>query len=273
MADRNLDVYFRSGRFTTREGMMLDIPPSGFDWRAIGGVPAVVDPYAESLTQQFPLGTKLVYGSRVYRYGRMGATAGVAGNLYQAVVPLAGHIDEVIGTHAVGATAIDFTPAVAATDDLALNELQDGFFHPNDEAGEGLEYLIKSHPAITGAVLGVLTLIDPLVIAIVAAGTGTVTHNKFRSVIIHGSPPTAPVAGVAKRAVTAAYYCWLQVGGPCSVLTQGTLVVADFCVPSATVDGAVMPSAAVETDGPPVGHVMAVNVDTEYSQIWLTIES
>ena len=279
MADRNLTQYMRGGIFTTREGMELHVPPSGFDWRGVVGGIGVIDPYLETLAQQYPLGTKLVYGERIYKYMRMGAVAGVAGNLYQDVVPLAGHIDEVIGTHAIGATAIDFTPAVAVTDDLTADELQDGYFWPNDEAGEGGIYKIRSHPAITGAVLGVLTLIDPLAAAIVAAGTGTVLHAPGRSVIIHPSPPTAPIFGVAMRAFTAAYYGWAQTWGPGVGLVDGTVVIGESVVASDAVDGAVEPAdQAITEAAPPTGHgerllgyVMAVNATTEYAGIYWKI--
>ena len=111
MVDRNLVIKVRGGMYSTEEGMSLIIPPSGFDWRAtVGSVPGVVDPFSENVAQQFPLGTKLIYGEQTFRYARMGAVAGVAGSLYQAVVPLAGHINEVIGAPAVGAVVIDWTP-------------------------------------------------------------------------------------------------------------------------------------------------------------------
>ena len=42
-----------------------------------------VDPYSESATQLFPLGTTLVYGNNVYRYVEIGGTAVTAGKLLQ----------------------------------------------------------------------------------------------------------------------------------------------------------------------------------------------
>lgn len=269
MADRNLTTRMMTQIFTNREGMKLWLPPS--DVVEVGGIPAIIDPWAESVGQKYPLGTKLTYGEREFVYAKMGATAGVPGNLYQAVVPLAGHIDEAIDTPAVGDTTIAFTPNTVTTDDLAANELADGYIWINDDTGEGHLYKIKSHPAIVGGVSGVLTLYDPIRLAIGASGTATVLHNRYRNVIVHPSPPTAIIAGVCGFIVTANYYCWLQTKGPCAVLTQGTVVIADVVVPSATVDGAVMPSAAFETDGPVVGQVMAVNADGEYSGIWLDI--
>jgi hypothetical protein len=270
MADRNLTNMRANGVYTTREGMVLEIPAD--DVFKVNYIPRTVDPFSQSTSQEFPLGTKLTYADRVFRYALNGAVLGVTGSLYQAVVPLAGHIDEVIGTHGIGDTAIDFTPNTVTTDDLAANELVNSYININDDTGEGQLLRIKSHPAIVGGVLGVLTLIDPVHVAIGANATGTVLHNPFWKVIIHASPPTAGLAGVMTVPVAAASYCWLQTKGPASVLTQGTLVIGDLCVPSATVDGAVMPSAALETDGPMVGHVLAVNATGEHSIVRLILE-
>ena len=269
MTDRNLTTKRYSQVQMTREGMYLYLPPS--DLVEVGGIPGVIDPFAESSGQQFPLGTKLVYAEREFRYAKMGATVGVAGNLYQSVVPLAGRIDEAIGTPAVGDTTIDFTPNTVTTDDMAADEFADGYLWINDETGEGEMYRIKSHPAITGGVSGVITLYDPIRVAPAAAATATIVHNRWRNVIIHPSPPTALLAGWTVKAVTANYYCWLQTRGPVAALTQGTLIIGDLCAPSATVNGAVMPSAALETDGPIVGQVMAVNADTEYAGVWASL--
>ena len=276
MADRNLNPR-QWGTYFTEEGMQLLIPPSGFE---VNGIPGKVDPFGESTTQQFPLGTKLVYADREFRYARMGGTVGVAGNLYQSVVPLAGHIDEAVNTFAAAATVIAFTPAVDATDDLAANELQDGYIYTNDDTGEGHLYRVKSHPAIAGAVSGNITLADPVVVAAVAATTCTVLHNPWRNVIIHPSPPTAPIVGAAVRAVTANSYCWLQVRGPCPILTDGTVVIGEDVVASDATDGAVEPADLALTEAaPPTGHgerhlgfVLAVNATTEYSLVWLNLE-
>ncbi len=227
MVDRNLNETFRSAKYVTREGMEVYIPPSGFDWRSIQSFPAVIDPFDESSSQEFPLGTKLAYGEQVFRY----ALAGIAievGALCQAVVPLAGHIDSAIGINAIGDTVVSFTGAVASTDDLTANEVQDGYFYIYDGTGEGQKMRILSHPAITGAVAGNLTLIDPFRLATVAASTGTVIHNKFRAVIITPGPITAVPVGWTTGAVTAAYYFWLKVKGPHWVTVTGTWPGAAF---------------------------------------------
>jgi hypothetical protein len=192
--------------------------------------------------------------------------------LMQSVVPLAGHINEVVTAAAIAANTISFTPAVAVTDDMAANEFADGYLHFNASTGQGYMHRIRSHPAITGAVAGVLTLYDPIVVATVAATTkATILHHPLRKIIISDSPSTAQPVGVTVAAVAANAYCWIQYQGPCACLVGGTWIINDILVSSATTDGAIMPSAAFETDGPEIGIAMAVNADTEYGPVYLTL--
>lgn len=259
----------RYARYWTTDGMQIvPVHSDAFDWKK--RLPYRVDPNAVSTSQLFPLGTELHYGTRSWYYGKAGGAI-TAGNLAQSVVPLAGHINEAINVPAVGDTTIDFTPAVVTTDDLAADELADGYIHINSGTGLGHMYRIKSHPAIAGAASGTLTLYDPIVVAPVAASLATVIHNRFRGAIVHDSPQTAMLVGVPTVTMANNDFGWFQYRGPCAVLVQGVLVIGDSCVPSATTDGAVMPSAAIETDGPVVGHVIAVNATTEYAPIWLCL--
>lgn len=275
MASRNIAYQPRIGfnvPHMTAEGMVLWIPEVSnvfADSQFVRN--GIVDPFATSTTQEYALGSELWYHERRFRYALNGGVALTVGKLVQSVVPLAGHIDEAINEPAVGATEIAFTPNTVTTDDLAANALADGYIYINDDTGEGYMYRIKSHPAITGGTSGVITLFDPIVVAPGASATATVLHNSLRNVIVHPSPNTAPVQGVTVSAVAADSYCWLAVRGPTPVLIDGTVVIGEVVVPSSNTDGAVMASAAFETDGPIVGDVIAVNATTEYGAIrlWL----
>ena len=207
-----------------------------------------------------------------YRFALNGAGALAAGDLAQAALPVANHAECVVAA-AVAAGAKVITATLGATLS-AVNQYKDGYVHVNKTPGLGHKYRVKSHLAVASA--GVITLNlyedSPVKVALTTSSEITLVPNPFRGVLIHDSPPTAKVAGVALVAVAASAYCWLQTRGPACVLVQGTHVIGDFVVPSATVDGAVMPSAAVETDGPPVGHVMVVNIDGEYGLVDLFIE-
>jgi len=224
-----------------------------------------IDPYQESATQEYPLGTKLEYGREIYRYALCGGTGVEIGALCQSVVPLAGHINELCGTTTIGDTTINFYPKVATTDDLAENELAQGYIYMYDATGEGAKYRIKSHPAITGASAGVLTLYDPIRLATTTGTTkATVMHNKFRKFLIHASNPTATPCGWTVAAVTADYYCWLQTKGPVTALIDGTVVMGQQVRPSEDDDGAVAAmdyDEATRADLGAVGWVMEIGAD------------
>lgn len=210
---------------------------------------------------------------RVFRFGVAGAVALAPGKLHQSALPVANHLNIAVAANAaIGDTRVSVTLGATAA---AANLYQDGYLAVNDATGEGHYYRIKSHDAIGSAGTGWINLYEdsPILVALVASTSEvTLVHNRFKDVLIQASPPTADLAGVTMCNVAAAAYCWLQTRGPANVLASGTLVIGDHCVPGATVDGSVMPSAALETDGPVVGRVMRVNADTEYAMIDLTID-
>jgi hypothetical protein len=250
-------------------------PPSGIEGLTRG----IPDHFAENINQLFPLGTKLVYGEQVFKYTRAGSVALDAGKVMQAVVPLAGHIDEVVNSAAADQAVIAFTPNTDSTDDVTANELSDGYIWINDDTGEAHLYRIKSHPAIAGAVSGNITLWDNVKLALGASATATVLHNLYRNVIVHPSPPTAAVVGVTPFAITASYYFWLHTWGPASVLGDGTLIINEDVVASDGTDGAVEAADAAIAEATPntghgerhLGYVMALNATAEYSGIYLQI--
>lgn len=276
MADRNIGEFGFRDRIRNVEGMEVYLPVSHVFKSKIKVVPAKIDPFATDTVQQYPLGTELRHGLRRFRYALNGGSSIAVAKLVQSVVPLAGHIDEVVDEPAAGSTTIAFTPNTVTTDDLAENELADGYLYINDDTGEGYMHQIKSHPAIVGGTSGTITLVDPIVVTLGANATATVLHNPYRKVIIHPSPPTAPVMGVTVAAVGANEFCWLQVYGPCPVLIDGTVVIAQEVMPSTNTDGAVMALGFTEgtpnvTIAPPCGVVLAVNATTEHGAIWLNL--
>lgn len=258
MATRNITNKRRWSVISLPEGMILTVPPDDTMARIV--VPGSIDPYTESATKEFPLGTKLEYGEEVYRYALCGGTGVEIGALVQAVVPLAGHINEVCGSEAIGDTVIAFTPNTETTDDLAKDELARGYIYIYDGAGEGAKYLIKSHPAIVGAVSGDLTLYDPIRIA-TAGLVATVIHNKFYKFIIHPAVQTAAPVGFTVAAVTADYYCWLQTKGPLCALIDGTVVMGYPVRPSEDDDGALAALADAAHEQGFVGWCLEIGAD------------
>ena len=108
------------------------------------------DVYEMTAYQLFPLGQKLVTPSgSVFRYTEMGATVGVASNLYQSEVPQADWSTQAIAGTAmtVGDTTIAFTPAVGTA--LVANDLARGTVIAEETDDLGAIYPIKSHYVFT----------------------------------------------------------------------------------------------------------------------------
>ena len=228
---------------------------------------------------RFPAGHKLILPDhREYRFTLNDGTAEVAGDLYQSALPIAAHRASVVdAATAIGAKSVSSTLGATAA---AVDLYSEGIAHTNKTTGLGYSHRIKramatgdGHAAVaaSGIMTANLEAGETVQVALTTSSELTYSHNRFRGVLIHASPPTASLVGVSPGVAAADRWYWSQVTGDAAVLTSGTLVIGDFCVPSATVDGAVMPSAAFETDGPYVGIVRSVNVTAEISLIDLKI--
>ena len=247
--------------------------------KGTGGNP--VDPYAVDATQQYPLGAKLLYNDREYRYARAAATI-PAGNVVctRNAAHATNHLNMSCLVAAVGATEVTI---ITAETDILENEYAGGYLYVNDGTGEGLAYKIKSHPAHDHSASPncVMTLYDKIKVALVATGTSEVSlkHNKYTHVI--KAPGTTPLTGeaigVASSVLANNDFFWLQVKGPAAVLVSGTVVIGDsVCVTISTgTAGAVIARAAdgaAQRVSRTIGQVMQVNASGEYALIDLLFE-
>ena len=178
---------------------------------SLGSAPLVTgqDLNTNSSTQQMALGAYAeTADGRGFRYCYIGATATVAGRIYQAPAEDTSNFQNLTAAvSSVGATTVTTTTTVTLTaDQLAGGTL----VVASATLGSGRMYKIKSHPAATAAVV-TFTLEDPIAVAT----TGTVKidchPNPYNGVVITpaGSATSSPV-GVATNAITANYYGWLQ---------------------------------------------------------------
>ena len=228
------------------------------------------NPWAESSTQLFPLGTKLIYGNNVYRYGLLGGTAVTAGKLVQHQAQDSNHLN-MTATAAVsaGETAISVE---TGGNDLTLNEYADGYLWVNDVNGEGQTMRVKSNPAHDHSddPSVVITTYDALATALTTISQLSLIHNPYSGMVIAPATETGAVMGATVIDMTADYYGWFTVSGPQALLTVGTLVLGNIAVRSGGTDGGVAP--ATDNVLTEIGEVMAVNANTEYSLIWMNIQ-
>ena len=230
-----------------------------------GSSAATVDPFSESSTQLFPLGSQLLYGNTTYRYGKMGSGAVTAGKCVTHAASVAHHFDMAITADvAAGETAISVETGGT---DLTEDQYANGYLYVNDATGEGQMLRVKSHPAHDHSAdpSVVITCYDDLKTALESDDTKvTLIADPLSALIGQAATTTGATMGVTVIDMTANYYGWFAVSGPATVLTSGTLVVGNHAVPLGAT-GAVGPAAGDVIQV--IGTVMVVNVTTDYSLI------
>src|SRR3990167_334694 len=210
------------------------------------GTPQIIgqDVFKTSATQLHDLGAYAeTQDGRGFRYCEVGATATVAGRIYEAAAEDTTNFQNLTAAvNSVGDTTVTTTTTVT----LTANQLAGGYLViVSATLGSGRIYRIKSHPAATAAVV-TITLDDPIAVAT----TGTVKidmhPNPYNGVVVTpaGSATSCPV-GVATHVITANQYGWLATHGPAPVLSSTAITVGNNVMPLfATAAGA--GSAAVD---------------------------
>ena len=238
---------------------------------------ADADPYSESASQLFPLGTTLSWGDRVFKYAQMDGAV-TAGMCLQQPVLVANH-SQMSTTDAYAITTSDDTVIsveTAGDTDITLNQYQEGYLWVNDGTGEGQSWKVKSNPAHDHSADASIeiTVFGKVSTALVASGTSQVSliANPYKDVLIAPVTETGALVGVTNIDMTDDYYGWIQVRGPKAVLAASTLVLGHRCVRNdTTTAGAVMADNGDDLLQI-AGTVMAGNVvDGEYCMIDLSI--
>ena len=220
-----------------------------------------VNPWAESSTQLFPLGSELHYGNNIFRYGQLGGTAVTAGKLVQHAAIIANHTNcAATAATTAGTTAISIE--TAGDTDITLNQYADGYLWVNDVNGEGQTMRVQSNPAHDHGVDPsiVITTYDELATALTTNSQLSLIANPHTGLIVAPAAETGAVMGATVIDMTADYYGWFTTSGPQALLSVGTLVVGNIAVRSGGTAGGVAP--ATDNLLTEVGEVMAARADT-----------
>ena len=240
---------------------------------------ADADPYSESATQLFPLGTTLDWGDRAFKYAQVSSAGAItAGKLVQQRASVVANHSQCDMTGAVSATTTattDISIELSGDTDIAVNEYADGYLIVNSGTGAGQSWRIKSNPAVdAGAdVTTVVTVYGKLVTALASGSSSeaSLTYNPYKDVIVSPATATGGVIGVTNIDMTLSYYGWLQVRGPKACLAGVSLVLGMSVMACVADAGAVMPDNGDDLE-PVIGEVMAsVVVDAEYNLVNLRI--
>lgn len=236
------------------------------------GFPTIVGQgiFEESTTPNHVVGAYVETAEgRGFRYAKIGAVATVAGKVYQGVALDATNLQP-SGGLGVAAQAIgDTTITVSTSTTVAVNLLAGAYLSVDVTPGQGYLYKIRSNTATAAAVGLVITLDDPLIVALTTSSKVIVAQHPYNGVVIEPGTPTAAIAGVAHRVTTAGSYGWLQTRGAASVLFTGT-GVAGKAVGSLSggTSGSTAPCIAATNI---IGYHMATGITGEYALIFLTL--
>jgi len=235
-----------------------------------GTGPAIVAQglYEEVSTSLHNLG-ELVHSNdgRTFRYCKAGGTALVAGNLQQSSAQDTGDHNLAVAATAIGSKSIVTVGTVTVT----ANQYAGGFVTIADDAGEGYMYRISSHAAATTSVF-TLNLEDKVQVALTTDTTIDIIKNPYDGVIVNPTTISSSIAGAAVKPLTASYYGWLQVSGPCAMLDDGGITIGTPVVASDNTAGAV----EIIADGASeiiqiVGTGIIASTSTEYGTVNLRL--
>ena len=235
------------------------------------------DPYTESASQLFPLGSTLNWGDRVFKYAQVDGAI-TAGLCVQQPILVGNHSQmSLTDAYAVTTSATTVVSIETAGDtDLVANQYQEGYLYVNDGTGQGQSWKVISHPAHdhSGDPSCEITIQGKVSTALVASGTSqaSLMENPYKDVIVAPVAETGAVVGVTVIDMTDDYYGWIQTKGPKAVLAASTLVLGHNVVRNdTTTAGAVMADAGDDLVQE-IGTVMAsVVVNAEYCMINLNI--
>lgn len=232
--------------------------------------------YAQSSSAKESLGSlRITKDGRKFRYGKAGGTL-AAGNMTIGATADTAHTNETL-VAAIAKGSYNFPITVTAGTAIAANQLADGLFIVQDGTGEGQCYTIMGNSAISASETIVnISLEDPIITALDTTSEVSLIHNPFYGVR-HSATAEQIATGIPLIAVTSAYYCWLQTGGPCCWFNEpGTAAgVGTNMISGTYTAGSVTPATGWLTEAllPIVGYAWGeVGEGTQYTPGFLTID-
>jgi hypothetical protein len=238
----------------------------------ISSIPAVSgqDLFSSSSIQNMPFGAYAEStDGRGFRYCGVGAVSTVAGKVYQGIALDATNLQPsgglAVAAAAIGATQVTLTGSLT----IAANLVAGGYLSVDVTPGQGYLYKIASNTAVAAATGCVITLEDPLIVALTTSSKVILIAHPYSAVVVAPATATSVIVGVAPSMITNAQFGWMQTFGPASVLFTGTGVAGGAV---GTLVGGTIGSAAPSIAGTNIlGTHMATGITAEYAFIFLNI--
>lgn len=230
------------------------------------------DLFTSSTTQGTDLGAFATAGDgRGYRYFLNGAVTTVPGTVQQGPAQDATNQTPsgglAVAAAAIGATQVTITTSTTFT----ANFLSGGYMSVAVTPGQGYLYKIKSNTAVSGAANMVITLEDPIQVALTTSSKVLLNLNPFSGAVIAPGTITGTILGVGIYPVVNAQYGWLQTHGQCSALITGTFASAGLAV-GMLVGGTIGSLAPAIAGTNVLGYTMTIGATGQYAFVFLTID-
>jgi hypothetical protein len=201
------------------------------------------------------LGDKVEFDDgRVYRFCSTAANLSVS---QVVAVATCANAELAVTAAAVGSTQITVATTGTAmfggsTGVLAADRLAGGYLVVQDDTGEGYSYRIKSNAAATSAVALVITLWDPLHVALASDSDVVLIGPKYRYVV--EGTATLKSIGAIMHTTTAGTdgteeFVWVQTKGPGMAAGAGTIGLTLVAAASGVVADNAEASVAVQEVG------------------------
>lgn len=228
--------------------------------------------FESNATAQNTLGAYMeTANGRGFRYVKCGALATVPGKVYQGVALDATNMQVSGGftpsaNVAAGATTVTISNSITLTKD----QLAGGYMSVCVTPGAGYTYKIRGNSAVSSAAGCVVTLEDPIQVALTAAASRVIfVQSKYNGVVVTPTNGTSCNVGVASYIIAASEYGWIQTKGACACLFTGTGVAGNAVgTLRGGTEGSLAPCIA---ETPIVGYAMATSITTEYAMIDLVL--
>jgi hypothetical protein len=222
-----------------------------------------------SATKQHRLGAiGMTRDGRVYRYAQAGGATLAPGKINVAATVDANATNKTIArTYDSGVSTVVFD----AGGTIVANAYAEGYLTINDATGEGVSYAVGGHTGITGAGEIVVDLEEPTATALtIDVSEASLTKNPWDDIVVSIADQLDMAVGIANVSLTTLYYGWIQTRGVCSALADESYAIGQNLTIGSSVVGALEANDAAGEQN--VGVAIVAGVDTEYREVFLTID-
>lgn len=229
------------------------------------------DVYSNLATAGAAIGTYAeTADGRGFRYALNGAVDTVPGKVYQGPAEDTTNLSPSgglsVSAAAVGATQVTLTSSVT----IAANLLAGGYLAVVVTPGAGQLYKIASNTAVSAAAGCVITLEDPIRVALTTSSKVDLRKNLYSGIVVAPATMTNSCVGVPVTIVTAAYYGWIQTKGITSCLQTGSGTCGTAL---GVLQGGTIGSLAPAIAGTPIlAYAAGTNITGEYGTVFMVID-